>query len=196
MEFIPNLQRARLFVYAENIQLFDYSIYKQALSLFNRAKDLFPDDIKVSSGFGNYYLKIGEVEKAKDDFQHIISVNPNSIEGYIGMGDCYQSQEDVSNAEEYYQTAIIKASGWSEGYRRLFTLYGRPESFNTHEEEILSLSERAVSVDPQNEYDIYLDLGSVYQQNRHYVEAHKLFQKAIDLDNTRVGDMVPTVIAI
>ncbi len=57
-----------------------------ALSDFNRALQLDPDNVYIHYDRGNLYLSMGEYEKAVDDYTHSITNNRNLAEAYYNRG--------------------------------------------------------------------------------------------------------------
>ena len=186
-ECIPKSLRANMLVAAAEIQLYYLLKPDDAKDLLQRGKELAPRESRVIIGWGEYWLQKKEFDKAKDCFQEVIRQDSILTNGYTHMGNCYEEQNDLDAAEEWYIEAIKKRSGDSEGYLNLLRLYGRPEKLETHEAKLSPLLNRAISVDPLGEYDAYLTMGYIYQQNKQYGKAYYWYDKAIELDETRIG---------
>jgi tetratricopeptide (TPR) repeat protein len=131
-------------------------------------------------------LQQGAFEKAQEHFQRLIDVAPLLSDGYIYMGDLSDRQGKLDTAEEWYQKGLRATGVSSSDCVALLRLYGRRELFARNKDKILPLAQRAIAIDPAREYSVYVEIGSCYQQNEDYTEAHRWYQKAVDLDLTRL----------
>lgn len=189
-ETVPNVLRARLYVYAADYQLYTFVLPSEAKNLLERAEELAPEESLVQRGWGAYWLQQDNVEKAKSCLQEALKKKPLLIEAYLTMGDCHQRLNDFDAAEQWYREAIKVHSGYSFEYISLLRLYGHSEWFATHEEQLQPLLERAICVDPDYAYSYYLNMGSVYQQNQKYKQAYDWYNKAVELDERRLNGYI------
>ncbi len=185
-ECIPNAHRAKMYVTAAEIQLYHLENPNKAKDLLERGKKLDPGESRIICGCGEYCLEQNKFDKAKEYFQEAVYQNPLMADGYVLMGDYYERQGNLDAAEEWYRAAIKNKCGDSQGYISLLRLYGRPEKFATHETDMLPLLNRSIAVDPEGEYKAYLTMGYTYQQNKQYEKAYYWYDKAIELEKTRL----------
>jgi tetratricopeptide (TPR) repeat protein len=186
-DFIPALVRAKLLVNAGEICLYHFFQTARGKVFFDRAAQLAPDECRVHSGLGQYWTKQGDLEQAKACFQRAISAAPNLACGYTGLGECYEKANDLAAAEAQYQQAIKAAPGIPDGYVSLLKFHGQTPIFAARKNNIPMLVNRISAMNPQDEYDTYLEAGSVFQQNQQPADAHEWYQKAIATDTTRLG---------
>ncbi len=189
-EAIPALHRARLLVLAGEIELYQLKRPDNARKLFDEAEQLAPDESRVIAGRGEYCLQERKFAEALEYFQKVVAQLPQSSQGYMLMGDCYEQQREFERAEEAYQNAIRIAPGETGAYSRLLRLYGSPERLATYESRLLPLQETSSAIEPLNEYGLLLDLGTAYQQNGRYDDAHSWYDRAIQLNDRRLGAYV------
>lgn len=217
-EAIPATSRARLLVVAGEIELYQLRRPDRAKKIFDEAQQLAPAEGRVIYGQGEYYLKKhGEyylqkqkleksqksdelqkvdelqketLDKAREHARRLISELPQSSQGYVLMGDSYTQAEELDRAEELYQEAIRIAPGETGAYSSLLRLYGRPERLSTYESRLLPLREIASEIEPLNEYSLMIDMGTTYQQSTRYEEAHSWYDKAIRLNDRRLGGFI------
>ena len=182
--------RARFRVFAGQVELYYNVEPKDALVHFRAAEALAPDDDVVIAGLGEHALSEGELERCREHFQRSIAVAPHLSDGYALMGDSYEQSGDLAVAEEWYRETIAQKPGESQGYLRLVRLLGRPELLATREAEILPLFERAVAVDPLNEYGACLEVGGAYRPSARYDDAQAWHDRAIALDPDRLTGYV------
>ena len=186
LDLLPKKTRANLFVIAGEIQLYNYLKSKKAKKLFEEAEKLEPKEARVILGLGQYWLEEKEFEKAQKYFKRAIRMNPGLALCYTKMGEIYERQKKFTIAEKWYKQAITLASGYTSGYIQLYTLYGL-HKFNTHKELLPNLIERAIAVGPEGEFQRYLEVGSIYQRNSLFKDAHNWYEKAIKLDKNEIG---------
>lgn len=157
----------------------------RAKEWFDTAERLAPDDFKVLSGAGNYWAAEKDFKKARSYYERAIKIAPGMPSAYTGMGEYFENDKDLETARKWYLKAIEAASGNSSGYEKLLKLYGRPELFKEHEGELQTLMQRALVLSPEDEYQLYIDLGDCYEQNERFGEAQSWYEKAISLDPKR-----------
>jgi tetratricopeptide (TPR) repeat protein len=185
VEFLPDRDRARLFSILGLINLLWFSRHRRAKKLLDNAERLAPDDGVVIAALGDFWRAQQNLGRAISCYRRAREVAPSVALGFVRKGEYFESQDQLGNAEEWYRKAIAADPGDSEGYANLFKLYGRAELFEQHQDELQPLMELAVAVDPPNRYDLYVDLGSVYEQNKQYEGAGEWYEAAISLDETR-----------
>lgn len=191
-DFLPPVTRAILIVVLASIQLGQFSRVQVAKAMFDTAEKLAPDDGKVLSALGRYWAMEDDDERARSYYQRSINVAPGLANGYTAMGESFEKEEQFKTAEEWYLKAIESAPGDSAGYQQLFKLYGQREFFEHRQRDLLPIVERAIAVCPEDEYSLYLDLGSLYEQNHNFEEAQKWYRTAIALDESRPGGYIAT----
>lgn len=187
LDFIPNVQRAKLLVSAGEIQLYHFVKPDKARELFESAQNLAPNECRAICGIGEYWLNENEFEKAEEYFRRAITISPNSSDGYVNMGDSLEKKGKIDEAEEWFQKGIRTRDAGSSEYLRLVSLYGRPELFNKYRDRLRPIAQRAIAVDPSSRYAAYLKIGYCHQQNKEYEDAYRCYTKAIELDNTRLA---------
>lgn len=189
-EIEPRLQ-AKLLVIAGEIQIYHLLKPESAKKFFEQAEQLAPEEVRVLSGWSEYWRQQpdldGALDQAKVFAKRVIEIAPGKDEGYTGLGECYEKAGDLDAAEKHYQQAILNASGSAGGYTQLVRLYGRRERFSSHKDRLPGLIKRLLALDPTARYGLYLEEGYIYLQNKLYDDAHQYYEKAIHLDETRLG---------
>lgn len=98
--------------------LYGYTLYEGYLerqafdSVYYWANQALQYDNQLDEAYlvrGKYYHQTGERDKAEEDFQRAISLNPNQWEAYFGIGE--MTYFDVVKAVEYYRKALSLTRG-------------------------------------------------------------------------------------
>jgi flagellar biosynthesis component FlhA/Tfp pilus assembly protein PilF len=184
-EFVPKSVRAELLATVAEIQINLYGRKERGLRLLEAASALAENDVLVLSATAGYWLDQGASEKAEGLYRRAIEASPHKALGYAGMGDCRERLGDSTGAEEWCTKGIDAAPGDSDGYIQLIKVYGNPKRFSACEAYLPSLLERIIVVNPQDEYQTYLDMGDVYKQNKQSEKAYEWYAKAAKLDPAR-----------
>src|ERR1044072_9096054 len=191
-EWLPQLIRARLLAILGQIELLHFGDERAARDVLARAESLAPDDARVLCAVGELWLtKKKERSKAEDYFRRAIALEPTLANGYCDLGDCREGKKDadgkqyLSEARALYEQAIEKSPGDSLGYRWLLKFFGRPELFDSTESELAGLMHRGIVAAPEDEYQIRIDYGAIYNQRSDFAKARAIYQEAITLDPNR-----------
>jgi type III secretory pathway component EscV/Flp pilus assembly protein TadD len=181
---LPTVTRARLLVNLGHIQLYHFLRAARARELFEAAVSLAPNDARVLSALGDYWLGEKKSDEATSWYRRSIENAPGVANGYVGIGEYHEEKLELDSAEIWYRKAITFASGDSMGYNKLFKLYGRTEWFALRDAALVQVAEQSIIVNPEEEYHVCIDLGYVYQANDQFDEADRWFSKALALDAT------------
>ena len=160
----------------------------EAKNLLDKAMKVEANEPFVLCGLGEYYLQQEDIEKAMDYYKKSLKIDSQFVLAFIGLGQCFEKQKDreLTSAEEWYKAAIAARPGFYTSYQSLIRLYGEPECFIAHEKDIAQLVKRAVMIEPEEIYDIYLEAGLAYQKNQQHKQAREWYDKSISLDKTRI----------
>jgi tetratricopeptide (TPR) repeat protein len=185
LDFLPNPLRGSITAYAAQVQLYHLFLPEEALPLLEQAEALAPDAPMVKLGRADYALQRGDYEQTRERCRQIIDAHPDFVDAHNLIGQAYDRENDLESAEHWFNEAVGRDPGFSTGYVNLLRLYGRPELLDTHESRLPSLVDRAIAVDPDGEYSVYVAMGLVHQQNARYPEAHGWFDRAVALASDR-----------
>lgn len=185
-DFLHPLTRARLIITSGQVQLYFFRPLENALPLFQEAEKLAPSHGRVLAALGDYYLHLEDFSRARAYLEQAIKATPDEAEGYIYLGDLADKQGDQETARVWYQEAINKVGSETTALTRLILLYGRKELIEKYEPHIVPLAERAVAVDEESGYSVYLDVGDAYASGQRFTEAHQWYQRAIDFEPDRL----------
>lgn len=95
---------------------------------------------------GNQYFKKGEYEKAIEEFEKAIALQPDFAPAYNRLGMAYAILKDFEKAEKNFQKVIELASEVDQGYLNLGLLY----ELKGDRERAISYFKKALSLNPEN----------------------------------------------
>jgi tetratricopeptide (TPR) repeat protein len=123
------------------IIIYEYLEYSRALKHLKNAENLLPRHYAVRRGWGEYYLKEGETQKARDQFLQVIATKPGDYISFNLIGDSYLAENSLENAESWYMDALHKNMLQNDSHRRLINLYGIKTWFADKEPQLEGLLE-------------------------------------------------------
>ena len=183
-------ERAVLLVVLAQIGLYQYLDFDSAREALERADREFPEESSIWDTWGDYWIRMHDLERARECYERSIELDASRGAGYCGLGDYHTERQDLEAAEEAYLEATRRAPQEAFGYTSLIRLYARPELFEMRETRLAPLVASACAVDPGSTYDTQITLSSVYRQNAKYDRAEEACRTAIDLDEQRVNAWV------
>ena len=154
----------------------------QADRYLSEAVRLDPDNPEVVSAYGDYWLKLNEVEKARQAFSRALELNPQLSSAHGGLGDVMKRENNWQGAEEEYERAMRAQPGYTTGYLGLMSLYARPELFKERIDRLRILTRRLLVIEPDAASTTLVTVGKTFQENGHYDEAHQYYQQIAEVD--------------
>ena len=177
--------RARHYATAAEVQMFRFEDTGYAERLLNQADQKASNDLRVLTGWGRYWMKQGEKDKARAVFERALRFYPNRGTPFVYLGELAMEENNLEVAEEWYRKAIKIQAGLSDAYDGLITLYERPELFPQKKDQIPELIHIMAAVDPLSDYGACLGLAEAYRKIDEDAKALEWFQRAVDLDPSR-----------
>ncbi len=123
------------------------------------------------------YEKNGQLDKAKDEYQHFLSQSPAFLDARDKLAIIYLNEGKFSQAIEQYTIALQYDSRWARGYNNLAVVYSR----RGDKVEAMQNIEKAVSLNPGNA-EFHYNLGVVLLENGLKEKAVQEFETAARLD--------------
>jgi tetratricopeptide (TPR) repeat protein len=185
------IELVRLFPRPESYLLLGYAYHQfgnsqRAVSIFEKATKLFPNNSDTHFYLGLFYLKLGKWNKAMNALLKKIKLSPNDGEAYLFLGYTQYNMKHWPQAIDAFQKAIRIDKKNVSAYLALAVLYtdlglrddGKQEAFF---QKAMKACEKLVennrlSSEEQNK------LGKVYFLLRELEEAEKAFTKVLKLD--------------
>ena len=164
--------------------------FDEALSLFDRARTLEPENLDAWLNAGNIRRALGNME-ATNDFRQALALDPDNLQAHMGLGLCLQKQGDAEGAHKHLSrvTALqpempgaaklagklamqLAKMGVARGHLEaalklepddpeLLLLYGKLLHYEGHYVQAAMLLERAVQANPGSETAALLFAGSL-----------------------------------
>lgn len=128
---------------------------------------------------GRVYDSTGASEKAAEQFELAVVLDPNSDDAYRGLAGAYSKMGKPSNAEATYQRAISLRPQYWAGYNWLGTFYFRRARYSDAE----SMFKKVMELSPDN-FRGYYNLGAVYVLQGRYADAIDKLERSISIRPT------------
>lgn len=152
---------------------------EEALKEFNEALRLDPQKAETHRELGTTYAALKDPAKAEKAYQMAITLDPNSWSGYSHLGVFYLFQGRYKEAAKNFKEVIALTPDNPRGLTNLatayFYLYDLPSAIQTQE--------RAVNLVPTPQ--ACNNLGFYYYFSRRYVDAARMFERAVEKADRR-----------
>jgi len=150
---------------------------ERALAKYADLKKLAPHYVQVHFQEGIVYTKLGEWDKAIEDFEKALVLDPVYAPTYFKMGWCYVQKKEWAKAEEVYQKAVEWNPKFGQAYINLGNVYFMQTKFKEAE----NCYKKAVEL---NDSDIsaHRSLAAFYWNVKRYDLALKEWEKILELN--------------
>ncbi|SFD49136.1 Tetratricopeptide repeat-containing protein [Chitinophaga sp. CF118] len=91
--------------YQSGLRLTDEKLYKDAIDVYSKAIDLFPQFFEAIDNRAFCKMDRGLWNEAIEDFKLSLQVNPNSLLAEFSIGECYFNMSDYQNAKLQFEKA-------------------------------------------------------------------------------------------
>lgn len=118
----------------------------------------------------------GEYEKAVNEFDRALAIEPTNDDAYRSLADAYESLGQPAKAEETCQRAIDLRPQYWAGYNWLGTFYYRDARYA----DAASMFSQVVALAPDS-FRGYSNLGGVYYYQGRYTDAIAMLQRSISI---------------
>ena len=163
---------------------FELGVENKNLGKLDLAEKLFEKSLSLDQTF-NYLalLNLAVVQQkqnkyleAIENYQKIITENPNSPEAHFGIGFCNFKLNKIPEAIESFQLSIKNNPNYLDAYINLAALFEKTEKFP----EAINCIKEALRIDKNNPR-AYYNLAVVHEKTFNLELAAKCYQKAIIL---------------
>ncbi len=172
------------------------TLSKKALDYNRKAVSLMPNDILTRRILAETYTALGYISPAEQEYQKIISLEPDNVQYYVALGDLQllkinnktnNKDEMVKKAIDFYDKAL-KVNPYTDViYYKLAMIYAENDDIDN------ALKNMAIAVKLQPKNQVYkFTLGVLLQKkggDKELAGAEKLF-KALLLSNDKSIDVL------
>lgn len=136
-----------------------------------------PSSPNTHNNLGDVYGRMGDKQKALEEFQKSVELKPNYADGYHNMGNAYRELGQLDKALESYQNALKYNPGLWQSYQNIAALYFTDKQYDLALENI----QKAIQINPKN-LNLYLNLGIVYLAKGDKEKAKEVFNQVLSAD--------------
>ncbi len=159
----------------EGNKLMQYGQYQEALTAYEQAFKLEPDNIMAYIGRGNALRSLGRVTEALMIYEEAIRLAPTNVAVQIGRGNALRDLGRFTEA----LTAYRRALGLEPDNATIHTGIGYTLSNLYRYEEALTAYEQALRLSPDAK--LYIDKGNILRTLERYEEALVAYEQALRL---------------
>lgn len=112
------------------------------IRLYLQTLHYVPNSFRVRNNLATEYQRIGEIEKAKEEYLKVIQLSPHIPNPYHNLGNLLLEQKQYDEAETYFLNALEVDSSFGYSYSALIRLYtetGEHNKLETIKEKIKNL---------------------------------------------------------
>lgn len=158
-------------------KLFEEGSYQEAVEVYQKILEEFPDAYAISKNIGNCYFQMEEYERAQHYYQKVLEKEPDSNEMKLVIGNCYANLGKDEKALEWYNKIKFEEIDDPAVLYNLGTHFYDLSKFT----EALRYYKRAVEI--RNDFlDGIYQLGLTHLTLGQYKEAIGVFENYLNHD--------------
>lgn len=158
-------------------------LWKDSIPFWNHELTHYPDNATGYGNRGEAYKDIGRYDKALEDFNNAIRVDPKYAEGYNSRGQLSAMRGNINEALKDFLKVIELNPRFDEAYNNIGIIY----TMKKDNEKALVYFKKAIEIDPAN-VEAHYNLGDFYYGQGDFEQAFGHFQKVIALNpNSAIG---------
>jgi len=141
-------------------------IYEEAEKLFKESKKYY-NDKNVYGNLGLCYMKMGDYQRAEEEFKYAIYLNPRFIKAYSDLGLLYFEKGNYDGAIEQWEKILEIGSDFSENYA-IFANLGVVYQKKEMPDKALEYFVQALQLVPESspiENEIEEEINKIYKSN-------------------------------
>jgi Tfp pilus assembly protein PilF len=158
------------------------AIWKDTFTLWNYLIEKQPAEVPFFyTNRGSALMAMGQLDRAIEDFNKAITLNPSDYKAHANLGRTYQSMGQLNKAIESFDKAIALNPSFFKVYYDKGIAYGEAGLFD---KSIESLT-KSLEMEP-TQTDAYVSRGVSYARIGQHDRALDDFDRAIQLDQNHV----------
>lgn len=131
--------------FAAGIDLFKQGQYAEAVGVFLKVTEKFPDNVEPFYNLGVSYLRSGNPEKAIAALEQAVRLKPDALEAYFALGECYFNLGQPEKAMEAFSKATNIEPNSPKAYYNLGVISYK----NNETDKAIGFFEQAIALDPK-----------------------------------------------
>ncbi|MCX6224009.1 MAG: tetratricopeptide repeat protein [Bacteroidia bacterium] len=133
------------------------SFWKNSITLFSHALQVTKDNYLAHNNRGTAYIGIGQYQRAIDDYNEGIRLNPGYAPAYNNRGNAYIGIGQYQRGIDDYNEAILRKTDFADAYNNRGVAYARLGQYQRVIEEF----NKAIHLNPDH-VDAYKNRGIAY----------------------------------
>ena len=158
-------------------ELFDQKNYQEAINLYTKIIEEFPDAYIIYKNIGNCYFALEQYDKAEEYYLKVLEKDPNNNDIMLLIGNTYANRGDDQKALDWYNKIEFEKIDEPIVLYNIGTNFYNMSKF----EEALKYYEKAVRIQPDF-LDALYQLGLTNLTLSHYKEAVGAFETYLQHD--------------
>ena len=151
--------------------------YARAVSEFERAASLDPDDAAAARGLGDAFENLDDAQRAEEHYTKAIALQPGSWTSHNMLGVFYVRQGRYAEAIEPFKRVIALTPGNTRGYNNLGGIY----LFLGRSAEAERVLQQSIAIGPTEA--AFSNLGTARYKQRRFGEAADAYEAALAIND-------------
>ena len=180
-----NLEKAEGLLLTEELKnslnegnaLFDVGKYEEAIAVYNKILEDYPNAYIIHKNIGNAYFQLEKYDEAEEHYKKVLEQAPDDNEIMMLIGNCYSNRNENEKAIEWYNKIDF------ENISDPIVLYNIGSNYKnlSRYEEALKYYKRSVEIKEDFLDGIY-QLGLTHLTLGHFPEAITVFENYLKHD--------------
>lgn len=155
------------------------TVWKDKETLYKYILKLNPESSRAHFNLGSTYGEKNLDDMAIPEFKKTIELKPDYIDAYVNLGYTYQKQGRFEEAAQVFKKAVtIAPNSYLPG---IYFDLGRAHDKTGNKEEAIKAYQKCIELSPSR-VDAYLNLGSIFAENRQFDQAKIIWEKGLKYD--------------
>jgi len=155
--------------------------YDESIDAFKKAHELSPSASQPVAALVRTYVKSGELEKAKNFLNSVLTVDANNVTAYTLLGQLSLYQKQPEQAEQYFRKSVEINPKYTNGYRNLAQIHLKANQ----PDKAVAIIMEGLNVLPDSSV-LNLKLASIYITQRAYAEAIEVYQALLEKNTEHI----------
>ena len=154
----------------------------EALSRFQEAVTLRPDNAPAQGNLGKAFLQKGNLDEAMTHYRRLLQIEPNNLEARNILGTAFFQEGKINEAlAEWQRILAIEPDNGNALSNLAWVLATYPDASIRNGAKAVDFAQRAVSISDQRSPIILRTLAAAYAEDKRFSEATETAQEAAKL---------------